>query len=73
MAVVNPPANRMDAIVATIYAPLVLPQLVNSLPPRDYLKYMPKFTGEENVIVRNIVLLSIAMQITKILKMKMFG
>jgi hypothetical protein len=73
MAVVNPPANKMDAIVAARYAPLVLPQPLNALPPRDYLKYMPKFTGEENVIVRNIVLLSIAMQITKILKMKMFG
>jgi hypothetical protein len=49
MAVVNPPANRMDAIVAARYAPLVLPQPVNSLPPGDYLKYMPKFTGEEDI------------------------
>jgi hypothetical protein len=51
MAVVNRPANRMDAIVHARYAPLVLPQPVNSLPPRDYLKYMPKFTGEEDIIV----------------------
>jgi hypothetical protein len=49
MEVVNPPANRMDAIVAARYAPLVLHQLVNALPPGDYLKYMPKFTGEEDV------------------------
>ena len=49
MAVVNPPANRIDAIVAARYSPLLLPQLLNALPPRDYLKYMPKFTGEEDV------------------------
>jgi hypothetical protein len=51
MAVVNPPANRMDAIVAARYAPLVLPQPMNSFPPGDYLKYMPKFTREEDIIV----------------------
>jgi hypothetical protein len=49
MAVVNPPANKMDAIVATRYAPLLLPQPLNALPPRDYLKYMPNFTREEYV------------------------
>jgi len=49
MAVYNPPTNRMDAIVVARYTPLVLPQLVNSLPPRDYLKYMPKFTREEDI------------------------
>jgi hypothetical protein len=47
----NPPLNRMDAIVATIYAPLILPQPVNPLPARDYMKYMPKFTGEEDITV----------------------
>jgi hypothetical protein len=51
MAGVNPPRRRMDTIVATRYAPLVLPQLMNSLPTRDYLKYMPKFTREEDIIV----------------------
>jgi hypothetical protein len=30
MAGVNPPLNRMDAIVAARYAPLVLPQPMNS-------------------------------------------
>jgi hypothetical protein len=51
MEVVNPPANRMDAIVAAIYTPLVLPHLVNALPPGDYLKCMPKFPGEEDITV----------------------
>jgi hypothetical protein len=49
MAVVSPPANRMDSIVAARYTPLVLPQPVISLPPGDYLKYMPKFMGEEDI------------------------
>jgi hypothetical protein len=39
----------MDAIVAARYAPLLLPQPLNALPPGDYLKYMPKFTREEDV------------------------
>jgi hypothetical protein len=45
----NPPRNRMDAIVVTRHAPLVLPQPMNSLPVGDYLKYTPKFTGEEDI------------------------
>jgi hypothetical protein len=49
MAGANLPRNRMDAIVAARYAPLVLPQPMNSLPVGDYLKYMPKFTGEEDI------------------------
>jgi hypothetical protein len=49
MAGANPPRNRMDAIVAIIYAPLVLPQPMNSLPTGDYLKCMPKFIGEEDI------------------------
>ena len=48
MAGANPPRNIMDAIVASRYAPLVLPQPMNSLPIGDYLKYMPNFTGEED-------------------------
>jgi hypothetical protein len=47
----NLPRNRMDAIVAARYAPLVLPQPMNSLPVGDYLKYMPKFIGEEDITV----------------------
>jgi hypothetical protein len=49
MAGGNPPLNRMDAIATTWYAPSVLPQPRNSIPARDYLKYMPKFTGEEDI------------------------
>jgi ribonuclease HI len=45
----NPPGNRMDAIVVARYSPLVLPQPINPLPTGDYLKYMPKFTGEEDI------------------------
>jgi hypothetical protein len=51
MAGSNPPRNIMDAIVAARYAPLVLPQPMNALPAGDYLKYMPKFTGEEDITV----------------------
>jgi hypothetical protein len=52
MAVVNPPTNRMDAIVVARYAPLVLPQPVNALPLEDDLKYMPKFMGEEDITTK---------------------
>jgi hypothetical protein len=47
----NPRRNRMDAIVVAIYTPLFLPQPMNSLPAGDYLKYMPKFIGEEDITV----------------------
>jgi hypothetical protein len=49
MADVNPPQDRMDAIVTVRYAPLVLPHPMNPLPAGDYLKYMPKFTGEGDI------------------------
>jgi hypothetical protein len=42
MAGANTPLNRMDATVATRYAPLILPQPMNLLPVGDYLKHMPK-------------------------------
>jgi hypothetical protein len=48
---VNLPRNRKDAIVAAIYAPIFLPRPMNSLPVGDYLKYMPKFIGEEDITV----------------------
>jgi uncharacterized small protein (DUF1192 family) len=51
MAGANPPPNRMDAIVAAKYAPLILPQPLNPLPAGDYLKYMPKFSGEGDVTI----------------------
>jgi hypothetical protein len=51
MAGANPPLNRMDAIVAARYAPLILPHPMNPLPAGDYLKYMPKFSGEGDITV----------------------
>jgi hypothetical protein len=51
MASANPPLNRMDSIVVARYAPLVLPHPMNPLPAGDYLKYMPKFTGEGDITV----------------------
>jgi hypothetical protein len=46
------PAKRMDAIVVSIYVPVVLPRPMNSLHPGDYLKYMPKFMKEEDIIAQ---------------------
>jgi hypothetical protein len=48
----NPPRNRMAEILAARYAPLVLPQPMNTLPTTKYLKYMPQFTGEGDVTAR---------------------
>jgi hypothetical protein len=39
----------MERIVATRYAPLVLPNPINAMPTGDYQKYMPKFSGVEEV------------------------
>jgi hypothetical protein len=39
----------MDVIVAARYAPLILPQPLNSLPASGYLKKMPKFTREGDI------------------------
>jgi hypothetical protein len=44
----NPP-NKMDVIIVARYAPLVLPQNLNSFPTRDYMKYLPRFNGEGDV------------------------
>jgi hypothetical protein len=49
MAGANPPRNRMDSTVVVRYAPLFLPQSMNSLLVGYYFKYMPKFTGEEDI------------------------
>ena len=51
MAGANPPRKRMDSIVVARYAPLVLPHSMNYLPTGNYLKYMPKFTREEDISV----------------------
>jgi len=37
--------TRMEQILANIYAPLILPNLLSALPTGDYQKYMTKFTG----------------------------
>ena len=42
----------MAEILAARYAPLVLPQPMNALPVGDYLKYMPKFTWEEDITAK---------------------
>jgi hypothetical protein len=52
MESVNPPVNKMDSIVAARYTPLILPHPMNPLPIGDYLKYMPKFTGEEEITTK---------------------
>jgi hypothetical protein len=49
MAGGNPPMTRMEAIIATRYAPLVLPQPLNALPVDGYLKQLPKFTGKGDI------------------------
>ena len=41
----NPP-TRMELIVPARYAAMVLPQHLNAFSQGDYLKYLPKFTGE---------------------------
>jgi hypothetical protein len=49
MAGANPPMTEIEVIIATRYAPLVLPQPLNNLPPEGYLKQLPKFTGEGDI------------------------
>jgi hypothetical protein len=51
MTGVNPPRNIMNSIVVARYAPLIFPQLMNVIPAGDYLKYMPKFTREEDITI----------------------
>jgi hypothetical protein len=43
--------NRMDAIIAARYAPLVLPQVLSAFPTGYYMKYFPRFNGEGDVTV----------------------
>lgn len=47
----NQPPNKMDAIIAAKYAPLVMPQNLNPF-LADYLKYIPRFNGEEDITVK---------------------
>jgi hypothetical protein len=45
----NPPRNRMDSIVASRYAPLILPEPLNALLAGGYLNKLPMFTGEGDI------------------------
>jgi ribonuclease HI len=49
MAGANPPMTDIEVIIAARYAPLVLPQPLNALPPEGYLKQLPRFTGEGDI------------------------
>ena len=40
----------MERILVARYAPLIFPNPLAAMPTRDYLKYMPKFTGEGDFI-----------------------
>jgi hypothetical protein len=42
--------NRMKSII-TAGTPLVLPQNLNAFPKGDYMKYLPRYNGEGEVIV----------------------
>jgi hypothetical protein len=42
--------NMMDAIIATKCAPLVFPVGLHALPVIDYMKYLPRYNGEGDVI-----------------------
>ena len=41
-----PQLTKMERILVARYAPLILPNPLSTMPTRDYLKYMSKFTGE---------------------------
>jgi hypothetical protein len=41
--------TEIEVIIAARYAPLVLPQPLNNLPPEGYLKQLPKITGEGDI------------------------
>ena len=44
------PLTKMERILVVRYAPLNLPNPLSAMPTGDYLKYMPKFTGEGDFI-----------------------
>ena len=41
----------METILVATHAPLNLPNPLSAMPTGDYLKYMPKFTGEGDFTV----------------------
>jgi hypothetical protein len=43
--------NRMDVIIVSKYAPLVLPVSLHALLATDYMKYLPRYNGEGEVTI----------------------
>lgn len=43
--------TKMERIIATRYAPLVLPTPLNAMPTREHQKYRPRFTGTKGVTI----------------------
>ena len=43
-----PPMANVPAFLLNKYAPLALPQVLNDM-PQDYLKILPRFTGENEI------------------------
>ena len=48
---VGQPLDMMDRMVASRYAPLVIPQPLNAFPAGDYQKYSPRFNGQGETTV----------------------
>ena len=42
--------TKMERILVARYAPLNFPNHLSAMPTGDYLKYIPKFTGEGDFI-----------------------
>ena len=47
-----PQLTKMERILVARYAPLNFPNPLLAMPIEDYLKYMPKFTGEGYFIAK---------------------
>jgi hypothetical protein len=46
-------ADIIDEIVAAMYAPLILPQVMFAFPPNYYMRYLPIFNGDGAVTVED--------------------
>ena len=44
----TPQLTKMERILVARYAPLFFPNPLVAIPTSNYLKYMPKFTGEDD-------------------------
>ena len=67
------PIDMLDRMVATRYAPLVLPQPLNALPGGDYHKIYLGSMVRVKQLMKSIGMLSLVMQTTKTFKKKMYG